>query len=371
MRLGLPKGKGRTLQGIAEQHGLTRERVRQLCSKHLKQIRRRASSDERLQALLHFCQEMVDQHGVIRLDTLLIEISDQLCMDISDCSWVIPLLLSECDRTHYSKTLGLLVSHKIAHDSIEGLMASMKATLKAEKAPLRLDDFLQRTAVQNQLAAIPFPHERLLTTCLEASSDFVEVEDGYWALASWDGKLVDDIVMVLRKLGHPAHFREITELVNVRLGNERLVNSGSIHAQLSRYQKLFTRIGPGQFGLREWDTSLPLQPPKYVELIEGVLEEQGKPLTIDEIYSAVNAKRPAKTASISMYLQLDSRFCLLEGRRYGLRKWHNVHRNNAEEESAELEGGIQLPAEFLEQLKHRALQSLMSEQDSASPKGQA
>jgi RNA polymerase sigma factor (sigma-70 family) len=354
LRFGSGTEEGLTLQEIADEYHLTRERVRQILERALKNL---ASDDDLIQAFMSYCRKIVDEAGVISLKRLTEKLVEDLNIDASDSPGYLLLLLEVSKDISYLEPMELVVSSRVSKRVIQAITAAVTNQLMQAKAPVQFEDLVQGVRELTHLAPSYYEDRDLVRICLEAAPGIVHVEDDYWGLASWERRTVDDIVMVLRKLNRPAHFREIADLVRQRLGEERHVDAHSILAQLERYEALFIRTGRGTFGLREWDLKVHEPPVKLVNVIEQVLEEAGRPLRMDEIYRRVSAKREAKKSSVAMYLTLNKRFSNFSGNMYGLAKWKKSEEPAHVDSDALSGAGPALPEDFLEQLKAKAMEA--------------
>lgn len=367
LRFGLGSEDELTLQEIADQYGLTRERIRQIVERALKNL---ASGDELIQAFIGHCRKIVDEAGVISVKRLTEKLVEDLDIDASDSSGYLPFFLEVSKSISYLESMELVVSSRISEKVIRAIVIAVTDQLMRAKAPIRFEDLVRGVRELTHLEPEHYENRYLIWTCLEAAPGIVHVEDDYWGLASWERRTVDDIVMVLRKLNRPAHFREITDLVRQRLGGEREVDARGIHAQLERYGKLFIRTGPGTFGLREWNLEAQKRPASLVNLIEQVLEEAGRPLSVDEIYRRVSANCEAKRSSVTMYLTMNKRFSNFSRDMYGLAKWKKP------EEPAHVDSDAlgwtvpALPEDFLEQLKAKAMEAFRQAESANHVRGE-
>ena len=305
--------------------GLTRERVRQITQRDMNKVGNAFRSSPILSALAHLAKQFIDANKILNESDLISQLASYVNTDdpgffrnlmrfilyeVSD--FRIGDLFS--DHIWVSTQLPTGIAQQVIADSVDFLARKM--------APMRLPDIRQHL-----LGSLDLPEGFVLSTdflitCLDAEPQIEAVDSEFWGLTRWQKKTHDDIVMALRELGKPSHFTEIARLVNERLSDQEPITANNVHAQLGRYTNLFVRTDSGTFGLREWDPNAPIQPPKYVDLIEKVLEESGSPLTLSEVYERVDQLRPAKLASISMYLGTHERFAQY-GQKYGLARWQS------------------------------------------------
>jgi DNA-directed RNA polymerase alpha subunit len=364
MRFGLETGQEHTLQEVAGKYGITRSRAAQIIERYLKIIQTNLQRDELLHAFVFSCKEVIDEAKILSADSFASEVARRLLMAAGGPERVVWFLAELAESASYSKRLDLYVSSKLTVKSVEMLAGSVKNALQRAKAPMRLPNLLEKVISLNDLELNTTEQEELLKKYLEAASQVVTVEDGYYGLRSWETRITDDIVMVLRKLDRPAHFREVTDLVNARLPIEQRTTPRLVYAKLEHYGNLFARVGPGTFVLKEWDANVPSQPVKYLDLIEQVFLEAGTPLSIAEVYARVNAKRAAKLSSIAMYVTMNDRFAKFGSDRYGLAEWVKSDRND-DLPSEAITSQLDLPDDFLRELKSMALDTLLDKKKQA------
>ena len=359
LRFGLTGEQDRTLQEVADMSGVTRERVRQVCKKALEQVRSGLSRYEVVWAFLYYCGEFIHEVEVIEPASLLKEISEQIIIDLEHPDGAVIFLLENAGLAKWSKATGLLVSPTLPENAIGTVLSSVREQLVRAKAPIRLGTLVANLGRLRKSERHLLETNEFVEKCLRASANFVNVEEDYWGLLSWENHIVDDIVMVLRKLNRPAHFTEITELTNRRLRTAQPAHSRAVHGTLGRLESLFVRTGPGTFALRELYPELPVQPTKFIDLIEKILQEANRPLTSDEIFELVNKQREAKRTSIVMYLSMHERFTYFGKNTYGLRSWQASLPNS---DNIDADHIASLPEDFLERLKSQAMSVLPDEQ---------
>jgi RNA polymerase sigma factor (sigma-70 family) len=355
MRFGINQTQDCTLQEVADAVGITRERVRQICSKALKIAKQAIRRDEIIWAFLYYCGELILEAGVTSSAALAREVSEQVAIDLEHPFGAIIFLLETSEKAHWSKSTGLLISPKIPLAKIDTIVASVRYQLTKAKAPMRLMALVEGLDGLSKREHLLPETQQLVRKCLEAASDIINVEEDYWGLSAWESRTLDDTVMVLRKLDRPAHFTEITELVNKRLDKAQQTSAHAVHAKLGHHTDLFVRTGPGTFALRESFPNLPPQPKKYIDLMEEALRAANHPLSVDEIFRWVNERRPAKRSSIVMYLSLSERFTAYGGQTYGLSEWRRSELKAADQTKT---SAATLPDEFLQHLKTQTVRKL-------------
>lgn len=166
--------------------------------------------------------------------------------------------------------------------------------------------------------------EFFLRACLRTHSD-LDREDGMIVYKNRNKYRTGVIIQALQKLGRPAHFTEITEVVNQLLTPEMQADSHNIHANIQRHPEIFVWVGRGTYGLAEAGLE---RSEFYPDIIEQVFRECGHPLSIQETLSRVCDVRDCKESTVMMLLTLNPRFRAFPGDVYGLAEWRDNEFNN-------------------------------------------
>lgn len=166
------------------------------------------------------------------------------------------------------------------------------------------------------------PHisEDIVRSFTRIHPNIITTEDGRVGLERWGKNKSDLCLFALRKIGTPAHFREITKVVNTLIGSGEVVSEGYVHNIVQSNKEIFAYVDQGTYGLCEWGLT---KVNFYPDIIEQVLEKAGCPLTKDIVYQEVCKIRNCKESSITMYLTMGhyGRFKSFPNNRYGLSEW--------------------------------------------------
>ncbi len=122
---------------------------------------------------------------------------------------------------------------------------------------------------------------------------------------------------VLADANIPLHYAEIARRAENLERRDSLSVKGIHNVLLSNSDK-FAYVDQGTYGLTSWGLS---SVDAYTDIIAEALRGAGKALTYGDILRFVNAKRPIKQQTLQMTLDINTRFyCSLE-ETYGLRAW--------------------------------------------------
>ncbi len=122
---------------------------------------------------------------------------------------------------------------------------------------------------------------------------------------------------VLAEAKQPLHWSVIVERA-YQIGHRASFSSAALYNALQRHRDQFVRVGPGTYalvesGVKAIDT--------FPDIIAAVLEQEGRALPAETIYTRVIAIRRAKRQSITMSLDMHPRFYRSIESTYGLRAW--------------------------------------------------
>ncbi len=127
----------------------------------------------------------------------------------------------------------------------------------------------------------------------------------------------DLVHTVLVKAGKPLHWSRIAEQAS-QLGGRDLFSSKSMLGRIQYEKDRFVRVGPGTYGLAEWNLRTPAS---YTHVIASILKEEGKPMSEEQIFDRVLGFRSATLSSVNIVLNTHYRFYKSILNTYGLRGW--------------------------------------------------
>jgi hypothetical protein len=350
-RYGLLDGDREILESIGKQHGLTRERIRQIEVSSIKKLR--AMRDiEQIKKLRKIIILLMEEHGgLMEQEYLLKNLIHFSMKDTAD----------EKSRRIYENFYSLLMSKILHEDFTEAgnskhLLPSLRLNYRpvdhfdevAEAISLMLDErgTVLTTAeifkLSQELDAYVRHADKLKTDAtidlsgLFAKKRFEEQADvinlnkpiysalkaarkidqnifGYWG--PFDSpeirprNLNDKIYLVLKYSGKPLHFNEIAQKIDELEFDRKTTNVASAHNELI-LDKKYVLVGRGLYGLKEWG----LKKGTVADVITEVLNEAEKPLSKEEIVERVLIKRQVKKTTILLALSNRGRFSRSDGR---------------------------------------------------------
>ncbi|OGY30782.1 MAG: hypothetical protein A3C02_00040 [Candidatus Andersenbacteria bacterium RIFCSPHIGHO2_02_FULL_45_11] len=302
-RFGLGKDEKETLESIGKEYGITRERVRQIeanAKKELTAMKDLFVSIEKL--LLNMFQE---HGGLLSEDHAVSIVRDTANADVS--AHTMHFYLTILPQFSEGVANNLLETHwkhaESLHDKIESIVLTAMDVLKEKNAPMALADLV--SAVEQKLhGSVTHPH---INAALTASKHISPTAFGDWGLIGWAETsprgVGDKAFAVLRRRGNPAHFREITTMINDAKFDHKKANPQTVHNELIKDGR-FVLVGRGLYGLKEWG----YVPGTVADVLESILETAAKPMSKQELVDEVLKQRIVKKNTILLSLQNTKRF---------------------------------------------------------------
>ena len=151
-------------------------------------------------------------------------------------------------------------------------------------------------------------------------------------LSSREHRLIA-LSQTLREAGKPLHFRDIARQMKQLLPDTLAMSERNVHAWMDRYKDRFKWVGPGTFGLREWDIGARdvrldsnLKPARRRGIGDEIalfLSESNKPILLEEIEEHILGRFEVNRTSVSAAVVQDKarRFELLQDGKVALAMW--------------------------------------------------
>ncbi len=326
-RFGLSDGQKHTLEAIGRDFSITRERVRQIEENGLSALRHPQVSDK-LKPVFDVLSAHLAEHGELKKEAKLYDDLTYVCYpakeiermrkennlgDLERCRSAFYLILTlgedfervPEDNSFYSIWTLDKNSLKLAKKTVDSLIKHFGAN----KHVLKDDEFLV-------LAKNLFPEltEKAIASYVDASKDIEQNRLGYFGLAHWPEisprGVKDKAFIILKNIGKPLHFSEVTKLINESLPSDRQAYVQTVHNELIKDPR-FVLVGRGLYALSEWG----YEPGTVAETISQILKKDG-PFSKDEIIAKVLQKRLVKENTVLINLQNRKLFVRDEKGRY-------------------------------------------------------
>ena len=297
-RYGLDNKEIKTLAAIGQEHGLTRERVRQIEKDILKHLKKHGGENENFNQAKEFLLNIIAEHGrVIAEENLLIylNLSDEV-----ERNAVIFLLnlIEELDRFIHENFKSSWVTVLFNEQILQGFSGESKKIFETADQPLQAEEFLnhfkQTQFYQEHQGELD---DRIILNFLELAVDTEKNVFGAWGLAKWKEIKPKDVgdkaYVVIKNHKKPEHYAVITEMINKAGFDHRVAYKETVHNELIKDPR-FVLVGRGIYALKEWGYKSGV----VADVIKEVLAEAGEPLSREKIIEEVGKRRLVKKNTI-------------------------------------------------------------------------
>jgi hypothetical protein len=323
-RFGLLGKDRETLEQIGKYYDITRERIRQIEQATIKKIKELKDFRQQVEAAEQHIVHLLENHGgVMEEGHLLGEMgytdpkTDSTQHQAS--RFILNHLLN--DKVEPVKTdPELLNGWKLPAASVElikqtideltDIIEKQQKLLKLEELFNHLQgrDFYKENKQQIVALNLGADEEkieeelsRIINSYLKISRKIEQNILGEWGLAHWNTvlpkRMSDKIYLILRKVGKPLHFTEITNLINDAGFDKKTAYPATIHNELILDDR-FVLVGRGIYALKEWG----YESGTVMDIILNILKNAGKPMTKEEIVKAVLDQRIVRKSTIYLAL---------------------------------------------------------------------
>lgn len=326
-RFGLKDGKRMTLEAIGKEHGITRERVRQIEEDALNNLRKPRLISQ-LGDFFDAISKHLAGHGHIKREDHLLE--KDVKEIFADCGIsghpkaIVNFLLtlgkpfekiSETKDWH-----GFWTTDKSIVPDIKSALVSLHKKLEDHGKPVNKDTLLDFAGsfVKQKIAS---PSEKALVSYINISKKIDSNVFGEYGLSHWADisprGMKDKAYLILKRANKPIHFMQVAKeiekagLVKEKKGSLGRAHPQTVHNELIKDNR-FVLVGRGTYALADWG----FIPGTIKDVISKTLKEAKKPLDKKEIVSAVLAQRQVKENTVLLNLQNKTHFKKVDGERY-------------------------------------------------------
>ncbi|HLC49216.1 MAG TPA: sigma factor-like helix-turn-helix DNA-binding protein [Candidatus Andersenbacteria bacterium] len=314
-RFGLGKEEKETLESIGKEYGITRERVRQIEANAKKELTTMRDLFGSIETLL---TRVFQEHGGLLAEHHAVEIvNDATGANVS--THTLHFYLTIIPHFAPAQPNNLFETHwkheESLHAQIETIVLVAMEILKEKNAPIALTDLTSEIS-RKLTGNVPDTHIR---AALKASKHVSKTAFGDWGLIGWAETsprgVGDKAFAVLRRNGKPAHFRDITKMINDAAFDQKKANPQTVHNELIKDGR-FILVGRGLYGLKEWG----YMAGTVADVLESILAKATAPMSKQELVEEVLKQRMVKKNTILLSLQNTDRFSKTEKDLYTLKK---------------------------------------------------
>ena len=311
-RFGL-SGSRETLEQIGEMLSITRERVRQLEKAILIHLQISAEENqipELAAAEKILIRNLTEMGRVARLDALADKVygrgttaSERAGINFIATFSKSLTVIEENDS--YNAAVGIAEYGDAA--AIRARVDEIVKTIRSNKEPMTLDQ------LDNVLNYEHPDHIKAVASI----SKLLATLNGVWGLAKWPAvnprNIRDKIFVILEAHKEPMHFSDIAKEIRESNFKRKNVTIQAIHNELIKDQR-FVLIGRGIYALSSWG----YKKGTISEIITGILEKAGEPLSREDIVRQVLKTRKVKETTILLNLQNKKLFKKVDKNSYAL-----------------------------------------------------
>lgn len=348
-----------TLENVGQQHGLTRERIRQIESSSIKKLAKLEKLQAYLENLKRVINELLEEHGGLMERQYLLNLLVQYSIDSEGArdhqredlhKYHLDFLISKLLKNEFeemSETDKFKNSFKLKYGGIEHLeelaeellthIRELKNILKtselfelikgleaykSNEEKFKKDYVLDISRIlDNELYNEDHDlinNNKVVYSLLKSLKEIEQNKFGHWGHA--DSKEIkpktinDKIYLVLKNHGKPLHFVEIAEKINKIGFDAKKANPATVHNELILDGK-YVLIGRGIYGLKEWG----YDKGTVADVIISILSTSPEPLKREEIVRQVLDRRMVKDTTITLALMNKDLFEKI-GDKYQLKK---------------------------------------------------
>ena len=301
-RFGLKTNK-QTLEEIGEMLSITRERVRQLEKAILIHLRVSAEENhipELAAAEKLLVRNLTEMGRVAKLSDLANKVygKDATAHERAGICFIATFaknltVVEENDR--YNAAVG--IAEYGSSLEIRERVDAIVEVIRKNKEPMTLEQLDE---------VLDYEHPDHIKA-VASISKLLATLNGVWGLAKWPSvnprNIRDKIFVILETHKEPMHFSDIANEIKESNFKRKNVTVQAIHNELIKDPR-FVLIGRGIYALSSWG----YKKGTISEIITGILEKAGKPLTREEIVKQVLRTRKVKETTILLNLQNKSMF---------------------------------------------------------------
>jgi len=242
--------RGRTLEAIGRQYGVTRERVRQIIQCAMK-VARDKGAKSLDSAIERIDNHLTEQGGIFAKEMLF----ENLGAKTFDERGAVDFVLDYCDKFTLLSP-GRYVTHAVAHkdfnhDVYQEIIQEAEMILSDMKRPTQLPS-LQKKLTKKRGEEMNTKH---LESYLISSATIDRNPLNEWGMMSWGDirpkSSGQRAYLVLRHFKRPMHFTEIAQKINDLGLSSRRSNPQTVHNELIK-SPLFALTGRGIYELSAW-----------------------------------------------------------------------------------------------------------------------
>ncbi|MFZ1736004.1 MAG: HTH domain-containing protein [Candidatus Moraniibacteriota bacterium] len=289
-----------TLEEIGKTYGITRERIRQIISVLLGNVRARRYPASLEEVSKRMESTLMGKSGIMKRQVFFEAIAGTDTKEQGAARFFLAVLSERFRMLESNSMTPSIAVASFADASWEAVNTAAKTLLVENGESLLEAEFLKRIAKHPSLKAVS---QKTILDFLAVSEDCRKNPFGQWGLPEWSDICPrgtrERAYLVVRAEGKPLHFREIAAKID-QSGLQKpgkVTHPQTVHNELIK-DKRFVLVGRGTYALVEWG----FRRGTVREVVEEILRERGVPVKRDELVSAVLKVRDVKASTVVINL---------------------------------------------------------------------
>ncbi len=313
-RFGLHGADPETLEEIGSVYHVTRERIRQIENGSVAKIRRAKSFKESMASVERLILSILNTNGGVMEEASFFYETLSHAGNTAEQQRALRFILEQLLRQQLSYRKGdplLKGCWKLSAQSLDIVMKAIEllvSVIAKKGSPLTRDQLFESFKKEQfyEEHATWFTDDAI-ASYIGLSNEVAKNPYGEYGMTSW-GTIVpkrmnDKIILVLQKHGKPMHFTEIANQINETGFDRRKAYPPTVHNELI-LNKQYVLIGRGIYALREWG----YRPGVVADVLVETIKKEQRPMTRDELVSAVLTQRMVKRNTVLLALTNKSLF---------------------------------------------------------------
>jgi hypothetical protein len=284
-----------SLEAIGRDYGITRERVRQIERSGFNILHKKAEQMNQPAIILN---EELSKYGGFKKEDVFLSKWDDQRNEVSFFLTAHPKFHRYSDTEDYHS---FWTNNPEANKSIKLVSDFCHQLFRREKRLIGESDLPKLLPSLSSVQAV---------SALEVAKRFDRGPEGLFGLREWPEikpkGVKDKAYITLKKEGKPLHFREVATLLKTALPQ-------TVHNELIKDNR-FVLVGRGIYALTEWGYF----PGEVKDVMIRVIQEEGRPMTREEIAEKVLQQRMVKKNTIFQNLSSKRNFSRTTDGRYTL-----------------------------------------------------
>ena len=318
-RFGLLGFSPRTLESIGKEHGLTRERVRQIEKESVKFLRTKLDNEELTEAIKLLAKIIEDCGKIIREIDLVKVLTSQATDEEKNSILFLLHIAEELLEVRETEAFhSAWASLTYTHEYFSNIIETAKQILKSQGKPMAELDLVEKLkqtkAFQESKIEL---NDKILKNYIDLSKEIEKNPFNEYGLNEWNEIKPKDVgdkaYIVMKHHGNPEHYTAITDLINKYGFDKRIAHKETVHNELIKDSR-FVLVGRGIYALTEWGYAKGV----VSDVIAEILREKGNALNREQIITEVLKRRLVKRNTVLVALSNKKMFSKVNKNTYDL-----------------------------------------------------